>query len=588
MSTREKWFVIRKGADFQGIAERFGISPVTARLMRNREVTGDEAIEKYLRGTVKDLYDPHRMKDADLLTDILTEKIKQGAAIRIIGDYDIDGVMATYILYQGILRCGGNVSTQIPDRMKDGYGINDHLIELAYADGIDTIITCDNGIAAIDEIAHAKKSGMTVLVTDHHEIPYAENGGVRKYLRSKADAIVNPKQEDCTYPYKNLCGAAVCYKVIQILYEKFKIPKAELLVFLENAAFATIGDVMDLTDENRIIVKEGLERIRNTKNAGLRALIIRNKLMPEQIGAYHIGFILGPCVNASGRLETAKMALNLFLEKNEAKAAQIAAELVDLNAQRKDMTADGVEQAKRVVEEGNAGEKVLVIYLPDVHESLAGIIAGRIREAYHKPVFVITKAEDGAKGSGRSIEEYSMYDELCKCRECFTKFGGHPMAAGISLKVTEVDVFRQKINACCELTDDDFIPKIKIDMVMPGDYPNADLIRELSVLEPFGKANNKPLFADKNLKILRAMVVGKNRNVLKLTLGTENGISVEAVYFGDTGEFSAYYKKKYGSSEIEKAFRCQENKIRMSIVYYPEINVWQGVEQVQLVIRNYQ
>ena len=584
----EKWFVINKGADFAGIAKRFGISPVTARLIRNREVMGDEAIARYLKGGIGELYDPHLLLDSNRLTDILVQKISEQKKIRVIGDYDIDGVMSTYILYKGITRCGGSVDFQIPDRMKDGYGINDHLIEQADEAGIDTIITCDNGIAAIGEIAHAKSLGMTVLVTDHHEIPYTEERGERHYKRSEADAIVNPKQMECTYPYKNLCGAAVAWKVIQILYEKCDIAVEESYDFLENVAFATVGDVMDLTDENRILVREGLKRIHTTMNPGMRALILQNKLEPEQISSYHFGFVLGPCINASGRLETAKIALNLFLQEDVKKASEIAAELVDLNAQRKDMTAEGVELAMQQVEEGNTGEKVLVVYLPDVHESLAGIIAGRIREAYHKPVFVLTKAEEGVKGSGRSIEEYSMYEELCKCRELLEKFGGHPMAAGLSLPEENVDKFREKINACANLTEDDLIPKIKIDIPMPAAYADAGLIREFAVLEPFGKANIKPQFADKNLSITKAFVVGKNQNVLRLNLLTAAGEAVSAVYFGDIEAFKAYYAEKYGSAEVEKAFRGQINKLRIMIVYYPEINEYNGVESVQVIIRNYQ
>ena len=522
----EKWFVINKGADFEKLGKEFGISPVTARLIRNREVIGEAAFERYLNGSLKDLYDPHLLKDADRLTDILKVKIEEQKPIRIIGDYDIDGVMSTYILYRGIKHCGGNVSTQIPDRMKDGYGINENLIDQAKRDGMDTILTCDNGIAAISEIAHAKELGMTVLVTDHHEIPYTEENGEKQFLRSNADAIVNPKQQECAYPFKELCGAAVAWKVLQVLYEKMGFALEETYEFLENVAFATVGDVMDLTDENRILVKEGLNRIHRTKNPGMRALIFQNHLEPEQINAYHFGFVLGPCINASGRLDTAKLSLSLFLQGEE-EAAKTARELVELNQQRKDMTADGVEEAKRVVEEHYMSDKVLVIYLPQVHESLAGIIAGRIREAYHKPVFVLTKAEEGVKGSGRSIEEYSMYED-------------------------------------------------------------AGLIREFAVLEPFGKANIKPQFADKNLSITKAFVVGKNQNVLRLNLLTAAGEAVSAVYFGDIEAFKAYYAEKYGSAEVEKAFRGQINKLRIMIVYYPEINEYNGVESVQVIIRNYQ
>ena len=585
----EKWFVIQKGADFQEIAGKFAIHPVTARLIRNREVVGDEAIYKYLKGGVGELYDPHLLKDADKLVDILQKKIMDGAKIRVIGDYDIDGVMSTYILYRCIKRCGGNVSTQIPDRIRDGYGINEHLIEEAYQAGVDTIITCDNGIAAIDEIARAKELGMTVLVTDHHEIPYieiAKESTERQYRKSRADAIVNPKQPECPYPFKGLCGAAVAFKVMQILYERFKISE-EIWGFLENVAFATVGDVMDLTDENRILVREGLKRIRATKNPGMRALILQNQLEMECISAYHIGFVLGPCVNASGRLETARESLNLFLQENQEDAARIAKKLVELNAQRKGMTAEGVEEAKLFVEQGGAGEKVLVIFLPEVHESLAGIIAGRIREMYHRPAFILTRSEEGVKGSGRSVEEYSMYEELCKCQELFTKFGGHPMAAGISLPEENVDIFREKINRNCSLQEEDFIPKVKIDIAMPVDYPDAALVRELDLLEPFGKGNVKPQFADKNLRVERAAVVGRNRNVLKLNLMTEQGKRVSAVYFGDIESWKVYYAEKFGQQALDAAFRGQENGIRMSVVYYPEINTYQGTQNVQVVIRNY-
>ena len=583
----EKWVVINKKADFNEMGKRFGISPVTARLIRNRDIVTEKAVSNYLNGTIKDLNNPHLLKDVDYLCTILKEKIESGKKIRIIGDYDIDGVMATYILYKGLKRVGAHVSTMIPDRMKDGYGVNEHLIEQAYSDGIDTIITCDNGIAAISEIAYAKKLGMTVLVTDHHEIPYEEANGEKQFLRSEADVIVNPKQEDCNYPFKGLCGAAVAWKVIQVLYEVYGLMAEESYEFLENVAFATVGDVMDLVEENRILVKEGLKRIQRTQNVGMRALILRNNLDLQRINAYHFGFVLGPCINASGRLDTARISLQLFLEEDAQKAEAIAKELVDLNAQRKDMTAEGVELAKILVEKEYKKDKVLVVYLPETHESLAGIIAGRIREIYHKPVFVMTNAEDGIKGSGRSIEEYSMYEELCKCKELFTKFGGHPMAAGLSLPTENLEEFRRRINEECTLTEEDFIPKIKIDIAMPVGYPNTSLIRELDLLEPFGKSNTKPQFADKDLKIKRASIVGKNRNVLRLQLETQNGETVSAVYFGDVEAFLNYYSDKFGKTEVEAALLGKKNKILLQIVYYPEINSYNEIENVQIVIRNY-
>ncbi|MBR5127245.1 MAG: single-stranded-DNA-specific exonuclease RecJ [Roseburia sp.] len=583
----ENWLVINKKADFKALSEKFGISPVTARLIRNREVVTEEAFEQYLVGDIRHLNDPHLLKDVDRLCAILKEKIEQKKRIQIIGDYDIDGVMATYILYKGIVRAGGDVSTQIPHRMTDGYGINMSLIEQAKEAKIDTIITCDNGIAAISEIAYAKELGMTVLVTDHHEIPYEEKDGEKHYLKSSADAIVNPKQEDCSYPFKGLCGATVAWKVVQVLYETVGVAVEESYELLENVAFATVGDVMDLVEENRILVKEGLKRIHKTQNPGMRALILQNNLELERVSAYHIGFVLGPCINASGRLDTARISLQLFLEENQEKAAAIARELVEFNMQRKDMTAEGVELAKEMVEKECMQDKVLVVYLPNVHESLAGIIAGRIREAYHKPAFVLTNSEDGIKGSGRSIEEYSMYEELCKCKEYLTKFGGHPMAAGLSLNPEHLQMFKDKINEVCELTETDFVPKVRIDIAMPVGYPDCSLVREMEVLEPFGKGNTKPLFADKDLRIKRAAVVGRNQNVLKLTLETIYGETVSAVYFGDVERFLNYYREKFGNEEVEAALFGKNNKILLQIVYYPEINLYNGIENIQMIIRNY-
>ncbi len=583
----ENWVVLNKKADFHALAERFGINPVTARLIRNREVISEEEFEEYLSGDIRHLNDPHLLKDVDRLCAILKDKIAQKKTVQIIGDYDIDGVMATFILHEGIRRVGGNATTRIPNRVLDGYGINEHLIEDANANGVDTIITCDNGIAAIAEIAYAKSLGMTVLVTDHHEIPYEEVNGEKRYLQSEADAIVNPKQEDCRYPFKGLCGAAVAWKVVQVLYELHGISVEESYDFLENVAFATVGDVMDLVKENRILVKEGLKRIRHTKNPGIKALILQNNLDLDNVSAYHFGFVLGPCINASGRLDTARISLQLFTEKDPQKASAIARELVELNVQRKDMTAEGVELARDFVERECKEDKVLVIYLPDTHESLAGIIAGRIREMYYKPVFVLTRAEEGLKGSGRSIEEYSMYEELCKCKELFTKFGGHPMAAGLSLPEQHLDIFREKINQACSLAESDFVPKIKIDIPMPVGYPDMSLIKELQVLEPFGKGNTKPLFADKDLKLKRANIIGKNRNVLRLTLETPYGENIMAVYFGNVEEFLDYYREKFGAGEVEAAISGKNNKILLQIVYYPEINMYNGMESIQMIIRNY-
>ena len=576
----EKWFVSAKRADFQEIGRKFGIDAVTARLIMNRDVVGDEAVREYLYGSRKDLYAPQLMKDCRKTAEILKEKIAEKKKIRVIGDYDIDGVNATCILYKGLIRCGAEADVEIPDRMKDGYGLNKNLIQYAYEEGIDTILTCDNGIAAVDEIAEAKRLGMTVLITDHHEL---------QERIPAADAIVNPKQPECTYPYKSLCGAAVAYKLMICLYELCGIPVEETDAFIEFAAIATVGDVMDLTGENRIIVKEGLKMINQTSNRGLKALIRANGLEDAQISSYHIGFVLGPCINASGRLDTAKRALELLLAEDDAVAEDLAYTLKELNDERKDMTQQGVAQAIELIEEGVLKEdKVLVVYLPDCHESLAGIIAGRIRERYHKPVFVLTDAADGLKGSGRSIEAYNMFAEMSKCAELFTKFGGHPMAAGLSLPRENMEAFHKKINENSVLTEDDFIPKVTIDVPMPISYITERLVEELGLLEPFGKGNTKPLFAEKSLNILSARILGKNRNVIKLQVLGAAGTVMEAMYFGDVERFQEYLREKFGHTETEKLFQGRENAVTLSLAYYPGINEFRGNRTLQIVIQSYQ
>lgn len=585
----QQWLLMNKKADFKAIGEKYNIDQVTARIIRNRDVIEDEDIRRYLCGDSKDLYDPHQLKDGDLLVEILAGKIAEQKAIRIIGDYDIDGVMATFVLKTALDRCGANVSIQIPDRIHDGYGLNLKLIEKAKEDGVDTVLTCDNGIAAIEEIAYAKALGMTVLVTDHHEIPFEDVEGQRIYKQSQADAIVNPHQQACEYPYKQLCGAAVAWKVVCILYERMGIPLSEAQELLENVAFATVGDIMPLTGENRILVKEGIKRIRKTKNVGMKALIAQCGLDAEQIDAFHFGFVLGPCINASGRLDTAKRSLELFFQSNPAYAVQIANELVVLNEERKELTREGVEAAIRFCEEnGCEKEDVLVIYLPEVHESIAGIIAGRIREKYYKPVFVLTKSEDGVKGSGRSTEEYSMYEEMCKCQELFTKFGGHPMAAGLSMPEENVDIFRERINALSSLSEIDKKQKVRIDVPMPMDYVTKELVREFGILAPFGKDNAKPVFADKQIGIRRMWIMGKNQNVLKLSLVTAQGNLVSGIYFGDIEVFCAYVEERFGKSQLDAAFAGKMNEIVLSMVYFPKINSFRGVEELQFEIQYYQ
>lgn len=585
-----KWLLTTKKADFNGIGERFHIHPVTARLIRNRDIIEEEDIRFYLNGSIKDLHHPRLLKGAEKMIQILQKKIAQKKSIRVIGDYDIDGVMATYILVTGLRRCGAQVTTQIPDRVHDGYGLNRQLIEAAKADDIDTILTCDNGIAAIDEIAFAKELGMTVLVTDHHAIPYEEIDGECVFKSSAADAIVNPHQEDCTYPFKELCGAAVAWKVICILYETYDIPKEEAEDLLENVAFATIGDVMSLKGENRILVKEGLKRIHQTKNVGMKALIAQCGLEPNQVNAGRIGFRLGPCINASGRLDTAKRSLELFFQTDMEKAAIIANELVVLNDERKALTEAGVEAAISYYENENCkDDKVVVIYLPEVHESIAGIIAGRIRERYYKPTFILTNGEDGnIKGSGRSIEEYSMYEEMCKCQELFLKFGGHPMAAGLSLPFENLELFRKKINEVCTLSEEDLTEKIRIDVAMPIDYVYPELIREFSLLEPFGKGNTRPVFADKGVRIKRMWSIGKNNDTLKFEFITKNDAHVYGILFRVKDMFLQHLEEKFGKKEIEAAFLGKPNTIELSIIYNPEINTYRDVDTIQIIVEHYQ
>ena len=568
----EKWMVYNKKADFQKIGSEFGIDPVIARLIRNRDIQDMKEIRSYLYGTLAEIPSPWKMKDMERAVQILQKKITQKKKIRIIGDYDIDGVTATCILLKGLKRLNANVDTYIPDRVKDGYGMHEQLIDKALEDGIDTILTCDNGIAAAAEIEYAKKEGLTVIVTDHHDIPFRDTEDGRIWIIPKADAVVNPKQNDCLYPNKNICGTVVAWKLIWALYERLEIDSDEIWDFLELAAIATVGDVMDLQGENRIIVKEGLKKLSSTSFEGLKALICVNNLEGAEITAYHVGFVIGPCINASGRLDTAARSLELLLADNMEDAMKLADDLYDLNQSRKAMTEQGKEQAIQSIEENNLGkDRVLVVYLPDCHESLAGIIAGRIREAYNKPVFVLTKGSDGVKGSGRSIEAYSMYEELVKCSDLLMQFGGHPMAAGLSMEEKNVELFRRRLNDNCTLTEQDLIPKIMIDVPMPISYLSKKLTEQLKVLEPFGKGNSKPLFAQKNLRAVGIRVFGRNRNVAKMLLIDENGIKMDAVYFGEAQEFVDFVQAPD----------------TISVSYYPEINVFQGRENLQVVIKNY-
>lgn len=584
----EKWIEIRKGGNFMEMAKKYGIDPLIARIIRNRDITDEKEITEYLYGGKEALHNPHLLKDADKAAEIIAEGIAEKKAMRIIGDYDIDGVNATYILLEGIRRCGGNVDAAIPDRMKDGYGINEHLIEQALSDRKELLITCDNGIAAINEINFAKEKGMTVVVTDHHEIPYCNTEQGKEFLQSNADAIVNPKQKDCLYPCKGICGAVVAWKLVQVLYERMDIPVEEADIFIENAGFATVGDVMDLTGENRILVKLGLKALEHTKNSGMKALIAKNKLSDKTLSAYHIGFVLGPCINASGRLDTAKRSLELLLERDEVKASALAGELVELNESRKYMTQQETQKALEQIEkEGREKDKVLVVYLPECHESLAGIIAGRIREAYQRPVFVLTRGEEGVKGSGRSIEAYSMFDKMTEVAELFTKYGGHPMAAGLSMREEDIDKLREQLNQKAELSEEDMAEVVRLDAVLPMSYFTVDTIRQLSVLEPCGKSNTRPVFADRNIKITRAGIVGVNRNVLKLHLLDSKGNPVAGVYFGEVEKFLTFLSEKFGSEEVDAAMHGKENSIQFAAVYEPAVDTYSGRESVQAIIRRF-
>ena len=569
----QRWFITMKKADFNRIGEKYHISPIVARLIRNRDIIGDDAIDFYLNGTIADLYDGMLMKDMDCAVEILAEKIREEKRIRVIGDYDIDGVNATYILQEGLSGLGADVDTDIPDRIKDGYGLNRMLIDRAIDDGIDTIVTCDNGIAASEEIAYAKENGLTVVVTDHHEVPYIEMDGEKEYLLPKADAVVDPHRADCGYPFKGLCGAAVAYKLVEALYNVMQRDPEDVDYLMENVAIATVGDVMDLTGENRIFVKQGLEMLKRTQNPGLKALIECTGIDVDRLNAYHIGFVIGPCINASGRLDTAKRALELLNARTRRDAVMLAEDLKALNDSRKEMTERGVAEAINLIETTSLiYDRVLVVYLPDCHESIAGIIAGRIRERYYRPVFVLTKAEEGVKGSGRSIEAYDMFAQMCRCRALFTKFGGHKLAAGLSLEEGNVQRFRETINALCDLTEEDLQEKVSIDMQLPFPYITEQLVQELELLEPFGKGNPKPLFAGKDLRVISPRIFGKNRNVLKCRLEDMQGNQMEAVYFGD----------------VEKCLKTMEEKKIMAFTYYPSVNEYMGRRTMQVTIVDYQ
>lgn len=585
----EKWFVAAKKADFDKWAEEFQISPVLARILRNRDLTSEPEIDKFLHGTLADCYSPWLLKDMDKAADLIQQAVSDKKAIRVIGDYDVDGICSSYILTKGLQILGAKVDTAIPHRIHDGYGLNEHLIEVAKGDGIELIVTCDNGIAAASQIELAKSLGISVIVTDHHEVPFVMENGTRKELLPPALAVVDPKQEQCAYPFKNICGGVVAYKLIQALAQRTENPGLQKAMdeLLEFAALATVCDVMELKDENRIIVKEGLRRLKNTQNQGLKALMEVNGIEPARLSAYHLGFVIGPCLNATGRLDTARRALELLQSMTKVDAMSAARELKDLNDSRKNLTLQGVEAAETYIREHHMEKDgVMVIYLPDVHESLAGIIAGRIREKYNHPVFILTKGEEGVKGSGRSIEAYHMYEHMTQVKQYFTKFGGHKLAAGLSMEEKDIEPLRKSLNENSGLTEEDFIPRIHIDVPMPLSYADEKLAGELELLEPYGVGNPRPLFAQKELVFLSGFKMGANKNFARYRVRTPEGKTEQLVFFGDLERFGAFLAEKYGYGSEEALYEGRGD-FQVSVVYQLSLNTYRGRTELQFVMQNY-
>lgn len=583
--SNEKWLLRNKKVDLKAMSEKYKISQLLCKLMVNRDIIDENIINSYINPIYKYLHSPKTMKDVVIAVDIIKRKIQENKKIRIIGDYDVDGIISVFILYTALKKCGANVDYEIPDRIKDGYGINENIVKAAYDEGVDTIITCDNGISAIDQIQYAKDLGLTVIVTDHHDVPFIEEDGVRTFLSSQADAIINPKQIECEYKFKSICGAGVAFKLMEALYEEIGMDKEECYKLIEFVAIATVCDVVDLIDENRIFVKNGLEMLNNSKNIGINALKKACGLEDKEITAYHLGFVIGPCLNASGRLDSAKKGLELLLMEDDEEAKNLAQEIVDLNDARKNMTKEGVDRAVNIIDSTDINnDKILVVYIPDIHESLAGIVAGRVKEKYNKPTIILTKSEEGVKGSARSIEEYNMFEGLLACKELLDKFGGHPMAAGLSLQEDKVDELRKALNNKCELTDEDLTRKIMIDSSLPLEYLNLHLIEELNVLEPFGKGNSKPVFGVRDAKITKAILLGKDKNVLKLKLLTNNNITIDAMIFNDLENFESKIIEKYGNEELDNLYNKSNNNIPMDFTFYPSINEWNGNKSIQIVV----
>ncbi|MCI9061724.1 MULTISPECIES: single-stranded-DNA-specific exonuclease RecJ [Romboutsia] len=583
--SNEKWLLRNRKVDLKAMSDKYKISQLLCKLMVNRDITDDNIINSYINPVYENLHSPKTMKDIALAVDIIKRKIQENKKIRIIGDYDVDGIISVFILYTALKECGANVDYEIPDRIKDGYGINENIVKTAYDEDVDTIITCDNGISAIDQIQYAKNLGLTVIVTDHHDVPFVEENGVRTFISSQADAIINPKQIECEYEFKSICGAGVAFKLMEVLYEELGMNKEECYKLIEFVAIATVCDVVDLIDENRIFVKNGLNMLNNTTNIGIKALKKASGLEDKEITAYHLGFVIGPCLNASGRLDSAKKGLELLLMENYEDAENLAQEIVDLNDARKDMTKEGVDRAINIIDSTEINnDKILVVYIPDIHESLAGIVAGRVKEKYNKPTIILTKSEEGVKGSARSIEEYNMFEGLLACKELLDKFGGHPMAAGLSLQEDKVDELRKELNNKCKLTDEDLTRKIMIDASLPLEYLNINLIKELDVLEPFGKGNAKPVFGVRDVKVTKAMLLGKDKNILKLRLLTNNNLTIDAMIFNDLENFENKVIEKYGNEGLDNLYNKFNNNISMDFTFYPSINEWNGNKSIQIIV----
>ncbi|MCI9259669.1 MULTISPECIES: single-stranded-DNA-specific exonuclease RecJ [Romboutsia] len=583
--SNEKWLLRNRKFDLKAMSDKYKISQLLCKLMVNRDITDDNIINSYINPVYENLHSPKTMKDIALAVNIIKRKIQEKKKIRIIGDYDVDGIISVFILYTALKECGANVDYEIPDRIKDGYGINENIVKTAYDEDVDTIITCDNGISAIDQIQYAKNLGLTVIVTDHHDVPFVEENGVRTFISSQADAIINPKQIECEYEFKSICGAGVAFKLMEVLYEELGMNKEECYKLIEFVAIATVCDVVDLIDENRIFVKNGLNMLNNTTNIGIKALKKASGLEDKEITAYHLGFVIGPCLNASGRLDSAKKGLELLLMENYEDAENLAQEIVDLNDARKDMTKEGVDRAINIIDSTEINnDKILVVYIPDIHESLAGIVAGRVKEKYNKPTIILTKSEEGVKGSARSIEEYNMFEGLLACKELLDKFGGHPMAAGLSLQEDKVDELRKELNNKCKLTDEDLTRKIMIDASLPLEYLNINLIKELDVLEPFGKGNAKPVFGVRDVKVTKAMLLGKDKNILKLRLLTNNNLTIDAMIFNDLENFENKVIEKYGNEGLDNLYNKFNNNISMDFTFYPSINEWNGNKSIQIIV----